>query len=331
MDSLDLFTNLFNDSNCYNRDLVDPLKETLSGYIEKDCYIQDLILLASFIYNTIEPSLSQSDPYSHFDLNKLNYDRQFQEVAGEGHEISSYLFEILVEAHKVFTKPKQSIPKPEPKKENLAKMKIAKSSKEKEKDKKLFKELYMEAVKNDSEFLRSPDIALKILEILNSGLNNDAIQAELLEFLGLQNIEIVAELIQNKQTICETAKSLAPKTGKNHHGANVSIKKESDFLMQKSMKKIQKRQGPEFKSNLDVLRNLGFDESFINENNMLGLKEKKVIEGEYSVNSFSIQKKALPVNLQKNNEKLYTEFVLPAPQKNSISKDHLIPVDAFKE
>lgn len=331
VDSLDLMSNFLNDSAYANRDLVGPFKEILEDFIVSGCQINDLPLLASFLYNIILPSLYASDPYAHFELHKENYDMDFSEVAGEGFEISDLLFEIFVEIKKSFEKPKilsQPISEPLPQSQ---KIKVEKTRKEKENEKLLFKNLFMEACKNSENSLKSPDIAITILDTLNSGLSNESIQDELLNFLGFDNVEIVMQLIQNRKVICETTKQCQPKASYSKFAANVSVVKESNARYQKDMKKLAKRQGQQVKTNLNVLRELGFDEKFLTENNMLGLRETPVQESNFAINPAAFQKKALPVNLMRINEKMHTEYVLPAPVKIAVSKDHLIPIDAFKD
>ena len=331
-DSLELFTKFLTDHTVWKKDLVDPFKEVLNEYIVSGCPINDQALLASFLYNIVEASLNATDPYSHFDRHKPNYDLQFSEVCGPGCTFTDLLFEIFVEIRKEFNRPaKTAQTAPEPKSAPVAVMKVGKTKKEKDEELKVFKELFMEACKRSENLIRSPEMAIEILDMLNSGLSNDSIQNDLLNFLGFENIDIISDLIQHRRSICDTTKQCLPKANFSQFASNVSVKKDSEVRYRKDMKKIAKRQGHEVKTNLNVLRELGFDEAFLAENNMLGLRETPVQESNYIVNPAAIQKKALPINLQRYTEKMHIEYVLPAPAKNAISKDHLMPIDAFKD
>ncbi|OMJ83950.1 hypothetical protein SteCoe_15048 [Stentor coeruleus] len=329
MDSLELFTKFMEDKQSYNRDLVLQLNEILNDLIEKGCLISDSIFLVSYIYDTLKESFISEDPFTHFSQNRQVYISMLQEVAGPELEISDLFFEVLYEVHLVFTKPKATESKG--KKQTWTQMKIGKTNKEKEKEKSLYSDLYMQACKNNQEVLGNPNIAIEILDKLNSGLSNDSIQEEMVNYFGFENIEIVCRLIENRKLICEVCKTLIPKGQLSGRLANISVSNESDSRYKKDMKKISQKHGQVFKSNLDILRELGFTENFLAENNMLGLKSKPVQEPEYDFNNSAFQKKALPTGLTRVNEKMHVEFILPAPYKNHTPKEHLISIDLFKE
>jgi activating signal cointegrator complex subunit 3 len=329
MDSHELMNKLLSDPQGFNQDLVQPLRQILEDYIQTGCQITDLVLLASFVYDLVEQSLHAADPYDHFEKHKPDYDSTLTDVGGKALEFSEYLFEILVEVKKVFSNPKTTSQAKTSSIEIEKKINTGKSTKEKEQEKKIFKELYMKAYRNNKDYL-TPDIACIILDTLISGLSDNTIQDELSNLLGYQNVEIVSELITNRKTICDTAKASLAKANYSQFGPTVSVTRESAVQYQKSMKKVSKRQGQQVKSSLDMLRALGFDDNFLKQDE-LSLKETSAQENEYTFNNSAFQKKALPINLTRTQEKNYIEYVLPAPIKNSVPKDHLIPIDAFKE
>lgn len=326
MDHFQFLDTLIKSNNPCQKDVVDELNRILTDFINQGSIITENLLLASVIYEMLIPSFDSSDPLSHFELNRVAYNQSLQDITGPNVQLSSYEFSLFYECRRIQLKPtSQHVPS------NPAEgLKVEKSNKEKAKDKKLFSTLYMSAARN-TPVLSDPQIAMDILDKLNSGLSNDIIQNELLEFLGFENIEIVADLLSNRKSICEICKS-SSSARKELRPVDVRTTTGSSKRANKKISKIAKKEGPLFTSNLEVLRELGFDEKFLTENNNLGLKSQNIQnEALVSMPFSKFQQKALPSNLQTVNNKTHVEFVLPAPAKKVVAKENLISVDMFKE
>jgi activating signal cointegrator complex subunit 3 len=326
MDNFQFIETLLTSNNPCQKDVVDELNQMLNDFISQGSNITENLVLASFIFDLLSPSLEASDPISHFEHNRVAYNEKIHEITGPAVQLNPFEFSVFLECKKIQKKPKSEAYVPS----QSSGLKVARSLKEKERDKKLFSEIYMTAARNTC-ILEDPQIAMDLLDKLNSGLTNDYLQNELLEFLGFDNIEVVEQLLTNRRLITETCKSLSVKKPEQKL-LDVVTTTGSGKRNKKQMEKIAKREGPTFTSNLDVLRELGFDEKFLTQNNQLGLKSQKISEDmNYSMPFSTFQQKALPSNLQTINEKMHIEFVLPAPIKKNVLKENLISIDMFKE
>jgi activating signal cointegrator complex subunit 3 len=139
-------------------------------------------------------------------------------------------------------------------------------------------------IKHNALVMSNPDLIANIIEILSSSKQNEDITQDFIDLLGLDELDTISELIKNRDEIKELvsiAKSVIDDTekseknmntnfGMNKPNPNITIE-----IVDKKKKKtndIQKTQ----MTNLKVLEQLGFTSKFIRENEMLGLKEKKL-------------------------------------------------------
>lgn len=210
-------------------------------------------------------------------------------------------------------------------------MKIGAATKDQAKEKDLFKDLYYQAKELNPDILSSPDVALKVLNLVISSQSQDNIQSELLDFLGFENIETVGKMLENRDAIIKSVKMIEANksiSDKSKFSSNITIKKESEVQHQKELRKAKKRNDTPAKTNLEILLDLGFDENFLKDEEQL-LEEEREPNVEGSVNG--MHGRVLPSQLYEIQHKFFTEQVLPAVPKIELSKDHLIPIEAFEE
>ena len=131
------------------------------------------------------------------------------------------------------------------------------------------------------------DIISNMMQILTCKKSDDEIQGDLIDLLGEDCFEVIIELIQNRKEIKElynTArvileedinKSVRKDQLRNIPNASISIEYIGDKKKKKAMREEDNLM-QQNKTNLMVLQQLGFNERYIKENNMLGLQEKKV-------------------------------------------------------
>jgi len=293
--------------------LSDSIKNYLEAFKAGGCLIQDNAQLIIFLFDCLTPSLTSSDPKAHFQENGTQINQMIQEVCGESVEVDEDLFDLLLEAKKAHTHSNQSksIPK------STRKMKITPDSRTK--DTEVFKDLYMQAI-NNSEALDDPDMAVSVLDLLNSQRSNEEIQEELLELMGFENIEVVTAMLESRFRICKATNSLSkPDTSDIKVSSMITVKKG------KKTKKDESK-GKGVKTNYDMLYDLGFSEEF-----MIRHKEEEKSALQLDMSAPAYQKRVLPQDLQEIKKKFYTEFLLPAPPKAEVPKDNLIPIEALEE
>lgn len=116
----------------------------------------------------------------------------------------------------------------------------------------------------------------------------EKLSEELINLLGYESIETVFELIQNRKEINSlvlAARKIVEDTNKEN--ASLLSKNNTNLSLNSNItfEKIEKGKNRALKdkekqlSNLKVLLQLGFDSTFLKENSMLGLHEKKVLDG----------------------------------------------------
>lgn len=214
------------------------------------------------------------------------------------------------------------------------KMRISLDAKQLDKHRELFKNLYITAIQNNPSQLDDSSMALHTLHILISEKSSDEIQNELLEFLGFENIEVIGEMIMNRdiiKTIAHTASEAKP--DQFQPSAIVTVSKESDRRLKKVIKK-SKRQARQAapSATMDILARMGFSDDFLDGRQKLGMKfSLKTGEPEIDYSGDAFQAKALPSELFEVKHTYYTEFVLPAPLKDPYIDRERLELTAIEE
>lgn len=144
----------------------------------------------------------------------------------------------------------------------------------------------------NEKVMKTPDIISNIIDIINSPKKDEEIQEEFTDLLGFDELDFIGELIQNRKEInelinvvkvfiLESDKNEKQKQSQNLHSLStvgISIEqienKKRAFMHGHNPnlnEQIEKRK----LTNLKILEQLGFSNKFLNENQMLGLHEKK--------------------------------------------------------
>jgi activating signal cointegrator complex subunit 3 len=214
------------------------------------------------------------------------------------------------------------------------KMRISLDPKLLEKQRELFKNLYTTAISNNAAQLDDPSMALHTLQTLLSDKSSDEIQNELLELLGFENIEVVGDMIMNRDLIKAIASSTHDsKPGQFQPSAIVTVSKESDRRLKKVIKK-SKRQSKQSAPNASVnlLARMGFSDDFLDGRQKLGMKfSLKTGEPEIDYSGDAFQAKALPSELYEVKHTYYNEFVYPAPLKDPYIERERLDLSAIEE
>src|SRR5690606_25295285 len=119
----------------------------------------------------------------------------------------------------------------------------------------------LKIIKNNALIMQNPDLITNIIELLSSNKNNEEIQQDFIDLLGLDELETVSQLIQNREEIKELVdvaksaldesekieKNINTNFGKNIPNANITIE-----VIDKKKKKTNEIQKTQM-TNLKVL------------------------------------------------------------------------------
>lgn len=187
--------------------------------------------------------------------------------------------------------------------------------------------ILQEIIAKNNMILQNPDLITNIIEIVSSPKSDDDIQQDFIDLLGYDQLDTISELIINrveikelinvvKTYIEESEKNLLKIENQNMYGksnpnSNITIEVMDNKNKKKKVQDIQKTH----LTNLKVLQQLGFDNRFLRENEMLGLHEKNLSKGPVNIDAFSNVSRAYGVN----NPKSVNDYITDSKrQKNHV-------------
>lgn len=162
------------------------------------------------------------------------------------------------------------------------------------------KYIFRKHVKPDDQFyqtLNRPEVTSAVLELLLSNKTDEEIQGDLMDLLGSERFEMLIDLIGKRKYIQDYCDSLAKSilndkrkqnTGHNPHQYSVGVSVSfGDSKGKKGKKKPKEKQNKDARqkvTNHELLEKLGFSAEFVEENRMLGLKQRN--QGDYLLQSY---------------------------------------------
>lgn len=204
--------------------------------------------------------------------------------------------------------------------------------------------------------LNTADAYVNLLNILTSSKKNEEIQDELLDLVGFHNFELLAKLIDRRDIIKDQVKGIHEKMqvdtqASNYRGKNMDsiTGPTSSVTVSYATSKKGKKGGTKFNpqqletlkfNNYEVLRRLGFDRDFLDENKRLGLQERNLQQSKQrqqylmdaalqrkthksQVYEKPEEKKDYIINTEDNDDFKYVQIVPPpkefVPTKNLIA------------
>jgi len=150
------------------------------------------------------------------------------------------------------------------------------------------KNIFLQIISKNPTLNNSPEMVSSIVDIIGGSKSDDEIQQDLIDLLGYDELDLISDLIQNRNQIKEIItvvktyieesekyernKDNLTMYGKSNPNSNVTIEVMDSTTKKKKIESIKKTH----MTNLKILQQLGFDNKFIKENELLGLHEKKI-------------------------------------------------------
>jgi hypothetical protein len=205
----------------------------------------------------------------------------------------------------------------------------------------------------DYEILNSSAVIESVLEVLLSDSVDDMIQGKLLDLIGYERFDMLIELIEKRKFIQSYCRALSYEISKEKKGQKVGPNPTSVGIgvsvIFGDRKKNRNKKGNKGQntavSNHDLLSKLGFEDDYIKESRMLGLKQSnygdfalKNYENPYGAKTRKAQEYRATGNTgkmkyaqQSFDEPDWKEVHLIPPERNVTAKNDLISVSSMME